>query len=120
VVIVHVSNGDQQSDPPEGDGMLARDHSKEWMWAALELVTSRPQPLEGIKVQEVEATAPVDEGFGESGCPDQWVDYEGKPPQLGGTIQVVCLIKSDRGLGPVKVFWGGRAYGVDCPAGKLT
>jgi hypothetical protein len=89
------------------------------MWTALELVTSMPQPLKGIKVPEVEATSPVHEGFGESCHPDQRVDYEGKPPHLGDAVQMIYSIKSDWGLRPAKVFWGGWAYGVDSSAGKF-
>jgi hypothetical protein len=70
----------------------------------LELVMSEPQPLKGIEVHEVEATAHVHEGFGETCHPDQWVDYEGKPSRLGDVIWVICLIKSDWGLRPAKVF----------------
>jgi hypothetical protein len=32
---------------------------------------------------------------------------------------VICSVKSDWGLKPVKVLFGGRAYGVDNPTGKL-
>jgi hypothetical protein len=64
VVVTRISEGDWQSDPPEGGGLLARDHSVEWVWAAIELVTSKPQPLKGVKVHEVEAIAPIQEGFG--------------------------------------------------------
>jgi hypothetical protein len=74
------------------------------MWAALKLFTGKPQPLKGVKVHEVEATAPINEGFGEPGHPDQQVDYEGKPPWLRVVVWVVCSIKSDRGLRPVQVL----------------
>jgi hypothetical protein len=57
-VVAHVFERNRQSDPPKGDGLLAWDHSVEWMWATLELVTSKPQPFKGVKVHEVEATAP--------------------------------------------------------------
>jgi hypothetical protein len=53
------------------------------MWAALELVLGMPQPLEGIEVHEGEATAPIHEGFGEPGHPDQRVNYEGNLLGLG-------------------------------------
>jgi hypothetical protein len=83
-----------------GDGLFSRDHSVERVRAAFELVASKPQPLKGIEVHEVEATAPIHEGLGESGCADQWVDYEGKPPQLRDAIRMVRSVKSDRGLRP--------------------
>jgi hypothetical protein len=41
-IVCRVSKGDWQSDPPEGDGLLDRDHSIEWMWAALELIPGQP------------------------------------------------------------------------------
>jgi hypothetical protein len=66
-VVAHVSEGDWQSDPPEWDGLLAQDNSVEWVWAALELIPSEPQPFDGVEVYEVEDTAPVHEGLGESG-----------------------------------------------------
>jgi hypothetical protein len=65
VVVARVSEGDRQSDLPEGDGLLAQDHSIEGMWATLELVSSEPQPLKRVKVHMVEATATIHEGFGE-------------------------------------------------------
>jgi hypothetical protein len=55
-VVACVSEGDWHSDPPEGDNPLARDHSVEWMWAALELVTGKSWPFEGVEVHEVETT----------------------------------------------------------------
>jgi hypothetical protein len=87
--------------------------------AILELIPGEPQPFEGVEVHEVETTAPIHEGLGESGCPDQWVDYEGELSRLGNTVQVIRPIESDWGLRSVKVLWGSRAYGVDCPACKL-
>jgi hypothetical protein len=64
----------------------------------LELVSSKPQPLNDVKVHEVEATTPIHEGFGKPGRPDQWVEYEGKPPRLRDAVWVVRLVKSDWGL----------------------
>jgi hypothetical protein len=64
VVIARVPEGDRHSNPPEGDRLLTWDHSIEWMWAALELVLAKPQPLKSVVVHEVEAAAPIHEGFG--------------------------------------------------------
>jgi hypothetical protein len=50
------------------------------------LVTSEPKFLKGIEVNEVEIVAPVHESFGEPCCPDEWVDYEGKPSRLGDAV----------------------------------
>jgi hypothetical protein len=44
-VVARVSEGDWQSDVPEGDGLLAQDHSVELMWAIVELIPGKPQPL---------------------------------------------------------------------------
>jgi hypothetical protein len=82
------------------DGLFAQDHSIEWVWVALELVMGKPQPLNGVKVHEVEAAAPIHEGLSEPGPPDQRNDNEGKPPRLRDAIQVVPSVKSDRGLRP--------------------
>jgi hypothetical protein len=41
-VVACVSEGDRQGDPPEWNKLLARDHSVESMWAALELVLGKP------------------------------------------------------------------------------
>jgi hypothetical protein len=103
-VVACVFERDRQSDPPEGDGLLAQDHSVEWMWATLELVRSKPQPLEGVMVPEVQATAPIHEGFGEPGHPDQRDDYEGKPPRLRDTVWVVRSVESDWRLRPAQVL----------------
>jgi hypothetical protein len=86
-VIAHVSEADWQSDPLEGDRLLVWDHSIELMWAALELIPGKPQPVKGVEVHEVEPTVDIHESFGEPGHPDQWVDYEGKPSSLRNTIQ---------------------------------
>jgi hypothetical protein len=88
-VVARVSECDRQGDLPKTVGLLARDHSVEWVWATLELVTGEPQPLKGVEVHEVEAAASFHEGLSEPGRPDQWVDNEGKPPQLGNAIRVV-------------------------------
>jgi hypothetical protein len=57
-------------------------------------------------VQEDEAIAPIHEGFSELGHFDYRVDCEGKSPWLLGTIWVIRLIKSDRGLKQSKVLQG--------------
>jgi hypothetical protein len=41
VIIARVSEGDRQGDPPEGDALLAQDHSVEWVRAALELIPGK-------------------------------------------------------------------------------
>jgi hypothetical protein len=87
-VVAHNSKGDRQGDPPKRDGLFAWDHSVERVWATLELLTSKPLPLRGVKVHEVEAAAPVHEGLSELGHPDLWVDNEGKPPRLRDAIRV--------------------------------
>jgi hypothetical protein len=79
-VVAHVSEGDGQGDLLKRDGLFAQDHSVEWLWAALKLVTDKPHPLKGVDVHEVEATASIYEGLSESGHPDQRVNNEGKPP----------------------------------------
>jgi hypothetical protein len=92
-VIARVSQGDRQSNPPEENRLISKDHFVERVWAGLEMVVSKPQPFECVEVYEVEATAPIHEGLGELGCPDQWVDYEGKPPWLRDVAWVVCSVK---------------------------
>jgi hypothetical protein len=103
-VVSRVSEGDQQGDPPERDGLFAWDHSIERVWAALELVTGKPQPLKGVEVHEVAAIAPIHEGLSEPGSLDQQVDNERKPPRLRDDIWVVRLVKSDQGLEPMQVL----------------
>jgi hypothetical protein len=92
-VVAHVSKGDRQGDPHKGDGLLTQDHSVEWVWAALELISGKSQSVEGVEVHEVEAAAPIHEGFGEPGHPDQQIDYEEKPSRHGDTVQGVYLSK---------------------------
>jgi hypothetical protein len=91
-VATHVPDGDRQGDLPKGNGLLARDHSIEWVWAALELVPGESQPLKGVEVHEIEAAAPIHEGLSEPSCPDQRVDDEGKPPWLRDAIRVIRLV----------------------------
>jgi hypothetical protein len=50
--------------------LLAWDNSVEWVWAALELVVGRAQPLECVEVHEVDVVAPIHEGLGEPSHPD--------------------------------------------------
>jgi hypothetical protein len=76
-VVACVPEGDRQGDPFKVDGLFARDHSVKRVWAALELVLDEPQSLKGVKVYEVEATAPIHEGLSEPGCPNQRVNNEG-------------------------------------------
>jgi hypothetical protein len=95
-VVAHVFEGDRRINLLEGNKLSARDHSIERVWATLELVTGKPQPLEGVEVHEVEATTPIHEGLGEPSRPNQWVDYEGKPPWLWDAIRVVHSVKSDQ------------------------
>jgi hypothetical protein len=63
------------------------------MWAALELLTNKPQPLKGIEVHEVKATTPIHGGFGEPCHPDQRVGYEGKLPWLRDVVRVTIRSK---------------------------
>jgi hypothetical protein len=100
VVVAHVSEGDQQGDLPKRDRLFPQDHSIERVWAALELVTGKPQPLKGVEVYEVEAATPIHEGLSEPRHPDQWVNIDGKPSRLRDAIWVVHSVKSDRGLRP--------------------
>jgi hypothetical protein len=86
VKIAHVSEGDRQSDLPEGNGLLSRDHFIEQVWAALELVEVSPSSSKVSRYMKLRPLPPIHEGLGEPGCPDQWVDYEGKPPQLRDAI----------------------------------
>jgi hypothetical protein len=53
------------------------------VWATLELVTGKPQPLKGVEVHEVEAAAPIHEGLNELGHPDRQIDNEGNLPSFG-------------------------------------
>jgi hypothetical protein len=47
-VVACVTEGLRQSILPEGDELLARDHSIEWVWALFELELSQPQPFKGV------------------------------------------------------------------------
>jgi hypothetical protein len=69
-VVACIPEVDQLGHPSKVDRVLARDHSTEWVWAALELVRGKPQSLKRVEVHEIEATAPVLKGLGEPGCPD--------------------------------------------------
>jgi hypothetical protein len=42
VVVACVTKGVRQSNLLEGDELLVRDHFVEWVWAAFELVPSKP------------------------------------------------------------------------------
>jgi hypothetical protein len=85
---------------PRGGGLLTHYHSVKWVWAALELVLGEPQPLKGIEVHEVGAAAPIHEGLGEPGSPDQRADDEGNLPGLGllsrWSVQSKVIIDSDQ------------------------
>jgi hypothetical protein len=111
-VVAHVSECDRQSDPSEGDRLLARDHSVEWMWAALELVLGKPHPLKGVEVHEVEAAAPIHEGFGEPGRPNQRVDFP--PPSNRCLLPLSCLYEH------ISRWWiqSGGALGQEDPVGR--
>jgi hypothetical protein len=98
---------------------VLQDHSIERVWAPLDLVTGKPQPLKDVEVHEVEAAAPIHEVLSEPGHPNQWVDNEAEPPLLGDAIRVVCLVKSDQGLRPAQVLQECYAYSDDCSASKL-
>jgi hypothetical protein len=90
MVIACVFEGDRQGNLLEGDTLFARDHFVEWIWADLELIPGKPLFLKGVEVQEVEATAPIHEGFIEPGHCDWRVDNEGKPPRLRDIVRVIC------------------------------
>jgi hypothetical protein len=70
-IVACIVEGDQQGDPSEGDELLVRNHSVKWVWDALELVMGEPQPLEGVKVHEVEVATPIHEGLSKLSCSDQ-------------------------------------------------
>jgi hypothetical protein len=65
-VVACVSEGDRQSNLPEEDELLAREHYVEWVQAIFELVPGQLQPLKCVKLHEVETTTPIHEGFSES------------------------------------------------------
>jgi hypothetical protein len=41
-VVVRISESDRQINLPKGDGLLAQNHSIEWVWAGLEQVPAQP------------------------------------------------------------------------------
>jgi hypothetical protein len=69
-VVVHVSKSGRQTDLLKGDGLLAWDHSIEWVQAGFGHVLAQPQPLEGVEVHEVEVAASIHEGLSEPGHSD--------------------------------------------------
>jgi hypothetical protein len=43
-VVARISEGDRQGDSPKGGGLLAQDHSIEWMRTTLELISGKSSP----------------------------------------------------------------------------
>jgi hypothetical protein len=41
------------------------------MWATLELIPSKAQPIKDVEVHEVEVTGPIHQSFSEPGHPNQ-------------------------------------------------
>jgi hypothetical protein len=89
------------------------------VWPAFELVPCEPQPIKGVEVPEVEATASIHGGLSEPGCPDQRVNNERKHSWLRDAIQVACPVKIDQGFGPVQVLWDCLTHGIDCTASEF-
>jgi hypothetical protein len=95
-VVAHVSKGDWQGDPPEGNGLFTWDHSVEQVWLLWSWSWVSPNPSK-VSVHEVEAAPPIHKGLSESGCPDQRINNEGKPPRLRDAIRVVmCTRELDK------------------------
>jgi hypothetical protein len=91
-VVSCVSKSDRKSDLPEWDELLAQDYFIERVRPCVEQIPT--QPLVGVEVHEVEATASIHEGLSEPGHPDQRINYEGEPSRLRGSIQVITVLTS--------------------------
>jgi hypothetical protein len=63
VVVACVFEGDRQSNLPEGDGLLARDHFIEWVWVIFELVPISPSLSKVSRYMSLRALPPSTRAF---------------------------------------------------------
>jgi hypothetical protein len=60
----------------ERGGMLSWHDTMEWWYVGLEPSPTNPHEVEGLDVQDVEATAPIHQDLSESGVADDRVNNE--------------------------------------------
>jgi hypothetical protein len=69
-----------------------------------------PQKVEGLGIDDVEATAPVHEYFSEARVGDDGIDDERVDSRIGDVVRVVIMVESDGHVEPVKEEWGCQVY----------
>jgi hypothetical protein len=72
-----------------------------------------PQEVEGLGVDDVEATASVHEHLGEARIGDDGIDDERVDPRIRDIVRMVITIKRDSGPRPVEEEGGCKLYGED-------
>ena len=97
-----------QVDAPEGSRVFPRHDAVERRGVTPELRPVELQELQGVSIEDVEATASVHQHLGESGVADDRVDNEWVLPGIQDMVGVVVSIKGDRLLRSVEVPRSGH------------
>ena len=91
-----VAKRDGQVDLPEWVCLRSWDHPMEGRACQAELQLGDAHGVEGVDVEDVEATASIHQHLGEALLVDDWVDDERVATWSGDVERMVSLIKSDR------------------------
>jgi hypothetical protein len=100
--VVWCAEPDQQVDLPEGLDALARRDAIEQRRAGSQLVQPNPQQAQGVRIEDVEAAAPIHQHFGEPGVPDDQVENQWVLARIGDAIRVILAAEGDGVLRPVE------------------
>jgi hypothetical protein len=95
------SKADGQVDLSEGQDMLSGCDPVEGCCTSPDLGPINPQELQGLSVDDAEATASVHEDLGEPNVADDRVDDERVPSWARHEVGVVALVEGDRLIRPV-------------------
>jgi hypothetical protein len=78
------------------------------------------QKVEGLGIDDVEATATVHEYFGEARVGDDGINDESVDSRIGDIVWMVITVESDGHLGPVKEEGGCQLHGENLSMLPLT
>ena len=110
------AEADGEVDAADGQSLFPRYDPVEAPSTGLKLRPLNPQEVEGLHIDDVKATAPIHEHFGETSVDDDWIDDERVGPRPNNVVGMVITVERDGRIRPVEVMGGGYPNGENLPA----
>jgi hypothetical protein len=118
-LLSEVSRGpkaDEQVDLPEGMQPLARGDPVKWCGPWPDLGSLDLHELQGIHIDDIEATASIHKYLREACVADDGVYDERVPPRVGHVVRMVVSVEGDGVVRPISIDWGRYLNRENLPA----